>query len=171
MLSRFSCIRLFLTLWTIVLQAPLPMGFFRPEYWSGLPCPPPGDLPNPGIKPTFFTSPALAGGFFTIQYHSLIEWAHLIVDQMIECRSHQGESLSFKFLEPKTLYKHKQYSEWHQKVQQYTVSQKTLEIHLQHSEGRSLHPRILHIPNFSEVAKTDFAIRQHERVNEKSRED
>ena len=41
------------------------MGFSRHEYWSGLPFPPPGDLPNPEIKPTSFTSPALAGGFFT----------------------------------------------------------------------------------------------------------
>jgi len=41
------------------------MGFSRQEYWSGLPFPPPGDLPNPGIEPTFLTSPALAGGFFT----------------------------------------------------------------------------------------------------------
>ena len=40
------------------------MGFSRQEYWSGLPFPPPGDLPNPGIKPT---SPALAGGFFTAE--------------------------------------------------------------------------------------------------------
>ena len=39
------------------------MGFFRQEYWSGLPLPPPGDLPDPGIEPL---SPALAGGFFTI---------------------------------------------------------------------------------------------------------
>ena len=38
------------TLWTIAHQAPLSMRFSRPEYWSGLPCPPPGDLPNPGIK-------------------------------------------------------------------------------------------------------------------------
>ena len=43
-------------------QAPLSMGFSRPVYWSGLPCRPPGDLPNPGIKPA---SPALAGGFCT----------------------------------------------------------------------------------------------------------
>ena len=43
-------------------QAPLSMGFSRQEYWSGLPCPPPGVLPYPGIKPR---SPALAGGFFT----------------------------------------------------------------------------------------------------------
>ena len=44
-------------------QAPLHMGFSKQEYWSGLPCPPPGDLPDPGIKPW---SPALADGFFTL---------------------------------------------------------------------------------------------------------
>ena len=41
------------------------MGFSRQEYWSGLPCPPPGDLPDPGIEPSSLASPALAGGFFT----------------------------------------------------------------------------------------------------------
>ena len=41
------------------------MGFSRQEYWSGLPCPPPGDLPDPEIAPESLTSPALAGGFFT----------------------------------------------------------------------------------------------------------
>ena len=46
-------------------QVPLSMGFSRQEYWSGLPYPPPGDLPNPGIEPMSFTSPALAGRFFT----------------------------------------------------------------------------------------------------------
>ena len=65
MLSRFSCVPLFATLWTVAQQAPLPMGFSRQEYWSGLPCPPPGDLPDPGIKPSSLKSPALAGGFFT----------------------------------------------------------------------------------------------------------
>ena len=45
----------------LVFQAPLSMGFSRQEYWSGLPCPPPGNLPDPGIEPV---SPALAGGFF-----------------------------------------------------------------------------------------------------------
>ena len=49
---------------TIVHQAPLPMEVFRQEYWSGLPFPPPGDLPDPGIEPTSFASPALAGRFF-----------------------------------------------------------------------------------------------------------
>ena len=48
--SSFSCVQLFVTLWTVAGQAPLSMGFFRQEYWSGLLCPPPGDLPDPGIK-------------------------------------------------------------------------------------------------------------------------
>ena len=65
-LSHFSHVQLFVTPWTVAHQAPLSMGFSRQEYWSGLPCPPPGDLPDPGIKPESFTSPALAGGFFTI---------------------------------------------------------------------------------------------------------
>ena len=47
--------------WTVAPQAPLSMEFSRQEYWSGFPCPPPGDLPKPGVKPL---SPALAGGFF-----------------------------------------------------------------------------------------------------------
>ena len=61
-LSCFSCVRLFVTPWTVAHQAPLSMGFSRQEDWSGLPCPSPGDLPDPAIKPT---SLALAGGFFT----------------------------------------------------------------------------------------------------------
>ena len=48
-----------LTQWTIVRQAPLSMRFTRQEYWSGLPCPPPGDLPNPGIEPVSPASLAL----------------------------------------------------------------------------------------------------------------
>ena len=46
-----SHVRLFATPWTVARQAPLSMGFSRQEYWSGLPCPPPGDLPYPGIEP------------------------------------------------------------------------------------------------------------------------
>ena len=65
MLSCFSHVQLLETLWTVAHQAPLSMGFSRQEYWSGLPWPPPGDLPNPGIEPTTLISPALAGGFFT----------------------------------------------------------------------------------------------------------
>ena len=63
--SHFSRVWLFAILWTIVHQAPLSMGFSRQEYWSGLPSPPPGDLPDPGTKPSSLTSPALAAGFFT----------------------------------------------------------------------------------------------------------
>ena len=65
-LSHFSRVQLFATLWTEAHQDPLSMGFSRQEYWSGLPCLPPGDLPDPGIEPNFFTSPALLGRFFTI---------------------------------------------------------------------------------------------------------
>ena len=57
-------VRLFVTPWTVSRQAPLSMGFSRQEYWSGLPLSPPGDLSDPGIKPTS-ASPALAGRFFT----------------------------------------------------------------------------------------------------------
>ena len=66
MLSRFSHVRLFVTLWTIARQARQSMELPRQECWSGLPCPPPGDLPNPGFEPLSLMSPALTGGFFTI---------------------------------------------------------------------------------------------------------
>ena len=55
----------FETLWTVAHQAPLSMGFSRQEHWSGLPFPPPGDLPDPGIEPASLAAPVLAGGFFT----------------------------------------------------------------------------------------------------------
>ena len=55
-------VRLFAAPWTVALQAPLLMEFSRQAYWSGLPFLPPGDLPDPGIKPM---SPALAGKLFT----------------------------------------------------------------------------------------------------------
>ena len=60
-LSHFSSVQLFETPWTAVCQAPLS----KQKYWSGLPCPPPGNLPHPGIKCAFLMSPALTGGFFT----------------------------------------------------------------------------------------------------------
>ena len=53
------------TPWPVALQAPLSTGFSRQEHWSGLPGPPPGDLPDAGIELTSLGSPALAGGFFT----------------------------------------------------------------------------------------------------------
>ena len=64
MLSCFSCIRLFMTLWTVAHQARLSMEFSREECWSGLPFPSPEDLPKPGME---HKSLALAGGFFTTE--------------------------------------------------------------------------------------------------------
>ena len=55
---------LFTTLWPIARQVPLSMGFSRQENWSGLFCPPPGTLPNPGLEPASLMSPTLVGGFF-----------------------------------------------------------------------------------------------------------
>ena len=66
MLNRFSCVQLFATPWAVARQAPLSVEFSGQEYWSGLPCLPPGNLPDPGIEPVSLTSSALAGGFFTI---------------------------------------------------------------------------------------------------------
>ena len=60
-LSCFSHVWLCATLWTVAFQAPLSVGFSRQEYWSGLPCPPPGDLPNPGTETMSLMSAALAG--------------------------------------------------------------------------------------------------------------
>ena len=67
-LSCFTCVGLFVTLWTLSHQASLSMQFSRQEYWSGLPCPPPGDLPYPGIEPcefNFLHLPVLANRVFT----------------------------------------------------------------------------------------------------------
>ena len=65
--SHFSCAQLSATPWTAACQAPLSLELSRQEYWSGLPFPSPGDLPNPGtgMEPMSLKSPALAGGFFT----------------------------------------------------------------------------------------------------------
>ena len=74
-LIRFSCVQLFATPWTVIRQVPQFIGFSRQEYWSGLPVPPPGDLPDAGIEPeTLKTSPALAVGFFTTS----ITWEGLV---------------------------------------------------------------------------------------------
>ena len=65
--QSLSCVRFFATLWTVACQAPLCMGFPRQEYWSGLPCPPPGHLSDSGIKPKCPEAPTLAGRFFTTE--------------------------------------------------------------------------------------------------------
>ena len=65
----FSCVWLFVTLWTVSCQTPLSMEFSRQVFWSGLPIPTPGDLPDPSPA-----SPALAGGFFT----TCVTWEALL---------------------------------------------------------------------------------------------
>ena len=67
MLSR---VQLFATPWTVAHQAPLSMEFSRQEYYSELPCPPPGDLPVLVIEHTSPASPALGGEFFTPEIHA-----------------------------------------------------------------------------------------------------
>ena len=64
----------FVTPWTVACLVSLSMGFPRQEYWSGVPFPAPRDLPNLGVKPE---SPALAGGFFTIQFSSVQSLSHV----------------------------------------------------------------------------------------------
>ena len=64
MLSHFSHVWLFVTLWTVACQAPLSMGFSRKEYWRRWPCPSSGDLPDQGIEPASLMFLELAGGFF-----------------------------------------------------------------------------------------------------------
>ena len=61
-----SHVQFFAIHWAAARQTPLSMEFSRQKYWSGLLCPPPGDLPDPEIEPVSLTSPALAGRFFTI---------------------------------------------------------------------------------------------------------
>ena len=81
-----------MTLWTVPQQIPLSMGFSRQEYWSGLPCPFPGNLPNSGIETACLVCPALAGGFIITvppgtppMGHGLLliltDWIHLAIDE------------------------------------------------------------------------------------------
>ena len=89
MLSRFSRVRLCATLWTVAHQAPLSMGFSRQEYWSGLPCPPPGELGDPGIKPASFMSPALASRFFTTS----VTWEAMYIYILLQNKLHRKHNM------------------------------------------------------------------------------
>ena len=97
MLSCFGHVQLFATLWTVALQVPLPMGFSRQEYQSGLPCPPPEDLSDPGTKTASLMSPALAGSslllappritmfisiFYAVQFSSVTRSCLTLCDPM-----------------------------------------------------------------------------------------
>ena len=107
MLSHYRCVWLFAALWTIAHQAPLSMGLSRQEYWSGLPFPSPGDLPDPGIEPEFLTSAALADRSFTTS----ASWKALHIGMLKDVNSNQYKgNCSFEYeaileiIHPKFLY-------------------------------------------------------------------
>ena len=85
-----------MALWAVVRQAPLSMGLSRQEYWGGLPFPSPGDLPNPGIKPMFLASPALAGRFFTTSATKQPYEAFLVEVLELACPRSQNSWVSKK---------------------------------------------------------------------------
>ena len=95
-LSCFSHVRLFVTLCTVAHQASLFMGFPRQKYWRESLCPPPGDLPNTGIKPV---SPALAGRFFTTESPETLHtqvFKSIIINKKLEVRGTRAKWASRK---------------------------------------------------------------------------
>ena len=91
-----ACICLFVTPWTVVLQAPLSMGFPRQEWWSGWPFPSPGDPPDPGIEPASLMSPALIGGFFTTSAAWDLEYCIMILTMLSTSQSILGTSWNLR---------------------------------------------------------------------------
>ena len=90
--SSLSRVQLFAIPWTVAQQAPLSMEFSRQEYWSGLPFPPSMDLPDSGIESV---SPALAGGFFTMEPPGkyMKDKAELIITEFFLCTRHYFRNL------------------------------------------------------------------------------
>ena len=83
MLSHFSCVWFFVTQWSVAALALLSVGFFRQEYWRGLPCPPLGDLPDPGIKPA---SPALKADSLLLGHYSVLRGKETsIIFSLLRC--------------------------------------------------------------------------------------
>ena len=114
MLSCFSHVWLFVTLWSVAHQTPLSMGFSRREYWIALLYPPPGDLPDPGTEPTSLTSPELAGGFFTTGTTweaclLIFKFQQVFIDCLLNHRAHHANCWS-----------------WHKKVCPYSWEKWTL---------------------------------------------
>ena len=81
--KSLSRVRLFATLWTVAYQPSPSMGFSRQEYWRGLPCPSPGDLPNPGIEPRSLALQAEA--FYPLSHHAVAEFPFLHTLSSIHC--------------------------------------------------------------------------------------
>ena len=101
MLSCFSHVQLFATLGTVACQALLSMEFSRQEYLRGLPSPPPGDLPDPGIKPASFMPPSLAGVFFTTratwEAHLLKHLFAIWIFPFVKCQFKSFHLLNIEF--------------------------------------------------------------------------
>ena len=95
LLSRCSHIQLFSSLWAAARQAPLSVGFPRQEYWSGLPCPPPGDLPDPAIEPASLTLPL--GGVFSVPFPAISPMSRTVSGTqqgLSECGQMEGMTLT-----------------------------------------------------------------------------
>ena len=92
--QSLSHVRLFATLWTIARQAPLSMGFSRQEYWNGLPCSPPGDLSDSGIKPMFLTVSCIGRWVLpsTAQEAPCLCLAQLLTDQLLRQLIHNDRA-------------------------------------------------------------------------------
>ena len=99
-----SRVQLFVTPWTVASHAPLSLGFFRQEYWNGLPFPPPpGDLPDPEIQPASPVSPALVGRLFTTEPPGKPRddnKSSLFAENTTACQKNLRES-SHKYWDPK----------------------------------------------------------------------
>ena len=121
-LSRFSHVWLCVILWTAACQAPLSMGSSRKEHWSGLPCPPPGDHPDPGTEPVSLTFPALAGRFSTANttwetqhmYACTCKcmWVHACVSIFIQMYTHVCTSPSHTHIHSRQTPQCPQWSYW-----------------------------------------------------------
>ena len=95
MLNRFSCFQLFVTLWTVVHQASQSMGFSRFEYWSELPCPPPGDPPNSGIEPESPEAPMLQADSLPLSHQvSLCMYIYMYIYNCKQMSLEWSKSLS-----------------------------------------------------------------------------
>ena len=98
--------------WTVACQAPQSMGFSRQEYWSGLPCPPLGDLPNTGMEPASLKSPTLAGQFlttgtwkalhYTVENSKLQRVSSLLLNSLPRLELVEGENISGKLFRDMT---------------------------------------------------------------------
>ena len=102
LLSHFSHLRLFVTLWTVAHQVPLSMGFSRQVYWSGLSCPPPGDHSDPGIEMESPMSPTLAGRFSTTSatWEARLQLSNSYLIWVIWSKESEGRRAEFETSDP-----------------------------------------------------------------------